>query len=172
MEEFRFENTVTLTESQYVAIWSVLPTTPWFRSLRLFAITTLGVILLFSTYTVLIGLILLGSVGITIFVPGKILPIGTRSLFRRHIYLKDPLTYGVSDQKLWVKGGRIDASVQWSMLEVWRETEDWLVLCPSGIPPLYLSLTRLRAEGLYDRVKDLAKRNGKQYYKSTPPRSA
>ena len=97
MEEFRFENTVTLSESQYVAIWSVLPTKPWFRNIRLFAITTVGVILLFSTYTVLIGLIFLHCI---------------------------------------------------------------------------LSLTRLKAEGLYDRVKDLAKRNGKEYNKSTPPRSA
>src|SRR5215813_7948250 len=127
MEEFRFENTVTLTESQYVAIWSVLPYKPWFRNVRLFAFTTVGVILLFSTYTVLIGLILLGWAGLAVFLPGMILPIGTRSIFRKHIYLRDPLTYGVSDQKLWVKNARIDASVQWSMLVVWREIEGWLV---------------------------------------------
>ena len=170
MEEFKFENTVTLTESQYVAIWSVLPSKPWFLRLRLIAITTVGVLLLFSTYTLLIGLILLALAGASIYLPKLIVPGGARNLFRRHKYLRDALTYGVSEQKLWVKGLRIDASVQWSMLVTWREIEGWLLLSPSGIPPVYLSLSRLKEEGLYRRVKDLAKRHASEYNTSTPPR--
>jgi hypothetical protein len=171
MEEFRFENTVKLTESQYVAVWSVLPKNRWFQYLRLFVVTTLGVILLFSSYTLLLGLILLGSVAAAVFLPRMILPSGTRSLFRRHVYLRDALTYGVSDQRIWVRGARIDARVHWTMLVVWREVEGWLLLSPSGIPPVYLSLVRLKEEGLYTRVKDLAKSHAPEYNKARPPRS-
>jgi hypothetical protein len=171
MEEFRFENTVKLTEAQYVAIWSMLPRKRWFVKLRLFAITTVGVILLFSSYTLLIGLILLGSVVAAVYLPGMILPGSTRSLFRRHVYLRDALTYGVSDHGMWVKGVQIDARVQWSMLVTWREVEGWLLLSASGIPPVYLSLARLKEEGLYRRVRDLAKSHAPEYNKVTPPRS-
>lgn len=167
MEQFRFENTVTLTESQYVAIWSVLPSKPWFRRIRFLAVTTLGVIFLFSRYTIVLGLALLGWAVTSVFLPRVLLPVGTRSLFRGHRYLRDALTYGVSEQKLWVKGDKIDASVDWSMLVVWREVEGWLLLSPSGIPPVYLSLSRLREEGLYGRVKELAKQNAPEFNKST-----
>ena len=171
MEEFRFENTVKLTESQYVAVWGVLPKKPWFAKLRVIVLTTTGVILLFSSYTLLIGLILLGSVAAAVFLPGVIIPGGSRSLFRRHTYLRDALTYGVSDQRLWVRGERIDASVQWSMLGTWREVEGWLLLHASGIPPVYLSLSRLKEEGLYSRVRDLAKSHAPEYNWSTRRRS-
>jgi hypothetical protein len=163
MDEFRFENTVKLTESQYYAVWSVLPKTKWFAKVRIAAITAAGVILLFSSYTLLLGLFLLGMAAVSVFLPKLILPFGTRSLFRRHRYLRDALTYGVSEQKLWVRGNRIDASVSWSMLVVWREVEGWLLLSCSGIPPIYLSLARLKDEGLYNRVRDMAKRNAPEY---------
>jgi hypothetical protein len=168
MEEFRFENTLTLTESQYLAVWSVLSRRWRSRIIRVGALTAFGIVLLFSKYTLLLGVILLGLVLMSVILPGKILPVGTRSLFRRHRYLRDALTYGVSDQKLWVKGARIDASVSWSMLVTWREIEDWLVLSPSGIPPVYLSLARLREEGLYGRVRALAASNAPEYNTSSP----
>jgi len=168
MEPFKFENTVTITESEYVAIWSVLPKKPWFRYVRLIAIIAVGVLCLFSKYTLLIGLLLLGVAATAVFVP-KIMPSSNRSIFRRHVYLRDPLTYGASDQKMWVRGARIDASVQWSMLVTWREIEGWLLLSPSGIPPVYLSLARLKEEGLYDRVSDLAKRHAPEFNKAPRP---
>lgn len=167
MYEFRFENTVKLTEDQYLLIWNVFPSKPWFRYVRVLALIAVGILLLFSAYTLLIGLILLGSAGFIIFVPRMMFPWGLRSTFRSHLYLRDPLTYGVSEQKLWVRGVNIDATVQWPMLVVWREVEGWLLLSPSGIPPIYLSLSRLKEEGLYDRVKDLAKRNAPEYNKAT-----
>jgi hypothetical protein len=168
MEEFRFENSVKLTESQYVAIWRVLPSRPWFRQIRFLALVTAGVIFLFSPYTLLLGLVLLGWAGTAAFLPRALVPGATRRLFRAHRYLRDTLTYGVSEQKLWVKGSKIDACVEWSMLVTWREVEGWLLLSASGIPPVYLSLSRLREEGLYGRVKELAKQNAPEFNKSTP----
>lgn len=170
MEQFRFENTVTLTEEQYVAIWSVLPKKPWFKYIRVIVIITIGVLCLFSRYTLLIGLGLLGTAAFAVLLPKMIMPGGSRRIFRGHKYLQYPLTYGVSDQRLWIKGTLIDASVHWTMLVVWREAEGWLILSPSGIPPLYFSLSRLKQEGLYDRVRFMAKAHGQQYGKVAPRR--
>ena len=168
MNEFRFENTLTLTESQYVAVWAVLSPRRSSRMIRLGVLVAVGIVFLFSTYTLILGLILLGLIVFSLFFPCKILLAGARSTFRQHKYLRDPLTYGVSEEKLWVKGARMDASVPWSMLVTWREIEDWLVLSPSGIPPVYLSLARLREEGLYGRVRALAASNAPEFGTSSP----
>jgi len=165
MDEFRFENTVKLTESQYVSVFGILPRPLSSRKMRFALLGAAGILLLFTRYTLLIGLSLLGLLVLTAFIP-RIISFGSRSLFRKHLYLRDALTYGVSDQKLWVKGSKIDASVSWSMLVTWREIEGWLVLSPSGIPPVLLLLARLQEEGLYGRVRALAASNAPEFNKS------
>lgn len=122
MDDFRFENTMTITESQYLAVWGILRKRRLSQIIRVGALAALGVLFLFSAYTLLLGLIVLGLVVVFVFIP-KIVPFGARSTFRETKYLRDPLTYGVSDQKLWVRGARIDASALWSMLVTWREIE-------------------------------------------------
>lgn len=167
MPEFRFENTLRLTESQYLAVWAILPTWRLSRIMRFGLLAAVAVVFLFTKYTLLLGLILLGLAVLALFIP-RIIPVGARSTFRQHKYLREALTYGVNEQRLWVKGTRIDASVPWSMLVTWREKEDWLVLSASGIPPVYLSLARLREEGLYGRVRALAASNAPEFNKSSP----
>ncbi len=162
MSEFRFENTLTMTESQYVALFGLLSTRRRSRSLRLIAVSAVGILLLFTPYTLVLGVILLGLVIFAILVP-RLVPLGARRAFRQHEYLRDPITYAVTDQRVWVKSARIEASASWAMLKVWRETEGWLVLSSSGIPPVLLSLARLREEGLYGRVRALAASNAPEY---------
>lgn len=165
MHEFSFENTVTLTESQYIAVWGVLTKRP--KMIRLVGLAAAGVLFLFTKLTLLLGLLVLSLVVVIVFAP-RLLSFGARSTFRGHNYLRDALQYGVNDQKLWVKGARIEASVPWSALVTWRETEGWLVLSPSGIPPLYLSLGRLKNEGLYGRVRALAASNAPEFNTTAP----
>ena len=167
MHEFRFENTLQLTESQYVALWALLPIWRLSRIMRFGMLVAVAVVLLFTKYTLLLGLILLVLAVVGLLAP-RVVSSVTRRTFRQHKYLRDALTYGVSEQRLWVRGARIDASVPWSMLITWREKEDWLVLSPSGIPPVYLSLARLREEGLYGRVRALAASNAPEFNKSGP----
>ena len=168
MDEFRFENNLMLTESQYVAVWSLLPPRRSSRIITLGAFIALAIVFLFTTYTLILGVLLLGLIVLSLLLPGKILSFGARSSFHKHEYLRDPLTYGVSEEKIWIRGARIDASVPWSMLATWREVEDWLVLSPSGTPPVYLSLAGLKEEGLYGRVRALAASNAPEYGTSSP----
>jgi hypothetical protein len=167
MTEFRFENTLTMTESLYVALFGVVSPRRRSRSIRMIALAAVGILFLFTSYTLILGVILLGFFIMAVFVP-KLLPVGARRQFRQHEYLRDAITYGVTDQRLWVKSVRVEASASWSMLKVWREheTEGWLVLSSSGIPPVFLSLARLRQEGLYGRVRALAASNAPEYGKS------
>lgn len=164
MDELRFENTVKLTEAEFVATWGVVRAP---NKLKYVALVAVGILCLFTPYTLLLGLLLLGLAVLGSFIP-IIIPGGARHKFRELSYLHEPLTYGVSEHKLWVKGASIDASVPWSMLYTWREIQDWLVLSPVGIPPVYLSLARLREEGVYGRVRAIAASNAPEYNKSGP----
>lgn len=164
MDELRFENTVRLTESEYVAMWGVARPA---NKVRLAVFAVVGIACLFTPYTLLLGIVALGFAVLALFVP-LLIPGGSRDRFRRTPYLQEALTYGVSEHKLWVKGAHIDASVPWSMLAVWREMGDWFVLSPHAIPPLYLSLARLRETGLYGRVRALAASNAPEFNKFRP----
>lgn len=93
----------------------------------------------------------------------RMIPVGARSTFHQHKYLRDALSCGVSEQKLWVRSDRLDASAAWSMLVTWRERAGWLVLSLSGIPPVYLPINRLKEEGLYEQVLELARQHGKEF---------
>ena len=115
MNEFKFENTLTLTESQYVAIWSLLPTRRLSQVIRVVALTVVGIVFLFTIYTLLLGVILLSLIVMSVLLPGRILPVGTRSSFRRHKYLRDAMTYGISEQRLWVNSASMAARAFRSM---------------------------------------------------------
>jgi hypothetical protein len=164
MQELRFENTVKISEAEYMAVWGVTRAP---KKLKVAAFLVAGVVCLLTPYTLLLGIGLLVLAVLALFTP-LIIPGGARDRFRKTAYLQDALTYGVSEHKLWVKGSTIDASVPWSMLYTWREIEDWLVLSPNGIPPIYLSLARLRNEGLYGRVRALAASNAPEFNTSRP----
>jgi len=163
MSEFRFENTVTITESRYAELWSALPPRRLFGVSKVIPLAAVGILLLLTKYTLLFGVALLGLIVVLVLLPEKIFPVISRSIFRKHKYLRDANTYGVSQERLWIRSHNIEASVSWSMLVTWRETADLLVLSPSGIPPIYLSLARLREEGLYGRVRALAASNAPEY---------
>ena len=162
MQDFSFENTVRLTESQYLDVWALVPARPLSRIIRRVALAVVGVIFLFTPYTLLAGIIILTLNAVSLFAP-RIFTAGAGSMFHQHKYLRDALTCGVSERKLWVKSARLDAAVSWSMLVNWRESGGWLVLSPSGVPPVYLSIERLKEEGLYERVLELAKENAQEF---------
>ena len=170
MRHFSFENTVKLTESQYLDVWALVPARRLSRSIRRAALAAVGVIFLFSPYTLLLGVVLLIFNVVSVFEP-RMIPAGARSSFHQHKYLRDALACGVSEQRLWVRSAQLDASVAWSMLVNWRERAGWLVLSSSGIPPVYLPVSRLKEEGLYERVTELARQNGREFKAVSPFRA-
>jgi len=171
MQDFSFENTVKLTESEYLDVWALAPARTLPGLIRRAALAVVGVIFLFSPYTLLLGIVVLILNALHLFAP-KLSPAGASSAFHQHKYLRDALTCGVSERRLWVRSARLDASVSWQMLVTWRERGGWLVLSPSGVPPVYLLINRLKEEGLYERVIDLARENANEFKSGGPSRAS
>lgn len=162
MKEFSFENTLKLTEAEYLEVWALVPAARRAVLIRRAALAAVGVIFLLSPYTLLLGVLVLILNAVWLFAP-RMIPAGARSSFQQHKYLRDALTCGVSEQRLWVKSARLDASAAWPLLVTWRERAGWLVLSPSGVPPVYLPIGRLKEEGLYERVKELAEQHAREF---------
>ncbi|MFL6254001.1 MAG: hypothetical protein ACJ74T_03190 [Pyrinomonadaceae bacterium] len=162
MNPFSFESTLKLTESEYLDVWTLVPAARLTGVIGRAALAAVGVIFLFSSYTLLLGVMLLLYTTVSFFAP-RMIPVGTRSTFYQHTYLRDALSCGVSERRLWVRSTRLDASAAWSMLVTWRERAGWLVLSPSGIPPVYLPINRLKEEGLYEHVLELARQHGREF---------
>ena len=154
-----FEHTVKFDEQTYRAIWGATKSIRW---LRFIIAVTVGLIMLFWSYTFLLGLLVLG-LSVLQLVSSRLLTKGLRHNFHGHKYLRQPLIYGVSDERLWVRGESLDASAAWSLLVTWQIRSDWLILAVSGIPEVYLPVAGMRKSGSFERIMELASTNGTEF---------
>lgn len=158
MKNTLFEHTIEFDEESYRAIWQRKST----RWLRFVIALVLGLFMLFWSYTLLLGVVVLILCFIHLISP-SLLSKGLHHNFQGLKYLHHPLKYGVSEEYLWVQGRTIDAKASWSLLATWQVRNDWLVLSPSGIPQVYLPISKMKKAGVYDQIMELAKRNGKEF---------
>lgn len=154
-----FEHTVKFDEMTYRGIWGATKPVLWMRSIIAVAV---GVIMLFWSYTFVVGLLLLGLCLMHLVSP-RILAKGLRHNFHGHKHLHQPLIYGVSDAGLWVRGESLDASAAWSLLVTWQIRSDWLILVVSGIPEVYLPVSGMKKSGNFERIMELASANGTEF---------
>ena len=153
-----FEHTVKFDEQAYRCIWATKPV----RWLRFIIAVAAGLIMLFWSYTFLLGLLVLGLCLVQLVSP-RILSKGLHHDFHGHKHLHQPLTYGVSDERLWVRGESLDASAAWSLLVTWQIRSDWLILAVSGIPEVFLPVSGMKKSGNLERVMELASANGTEF---------
>ena len=153
-----FEHTVHFDEKTYRGIWVSKPVR-WIRIIIGFAV---GIILLFWAYTLVVGIVILGLCLITIISP-RIFGKALYHNFHNHKHLHQPLTFGVSEDRLWVRGETLDASATWKLLTTWQVRADWLILTVSGIPQIFLPVSDMKKSGSFDRVLQLALENGKEF---------
>jgi hypothetical protein len=161
-ETFRFEYAHQFTEDEYAEVVALLCRRPARRMTRRVILALVAVACLFWSYTLLLGVVLLVSEALAIWLPRTFPGTGART-FRESKLLGQPLTYGVSESRLWVYGPALRVEVGWKYLQVWRIREDWLALSGHHIPTLYLPMSLLAAEGLLDRVLELARTHGKAF---------
>ncbi len=158
MENTLFEHTIKFDEETYRAVWH-RKSTRWLR----FAIAlVVGLFMLFWSYTLLLGVAVLTLCLIHLISPG-LLSKGVHHNFQGLKYLHHSLKYGVSDEHLWVQGRIIDTKASWSLLVTWQVRNDWLILSLSGTPQVYLPIPEMKSSGAYDKVLELAKKNGKEF---------
>ncbi len=158
MENILFEHTIKFDEKTYRAVWE-RKSTRWLR----FGIgLVVGLFMLFWSYTLLLGVLVLILCFLHLVSPG-ILKKSLRLGFQGHKYLHQPLKYSVSVEYLWVQGETINAKASWSLLVTWQIIRDWLILSASGIPQVYLPIPDMKRSGVYNKVFELAKKNGKEF---------
>ena len=158
MENKLFEHIIEFDEESYRAIWQ-RKSIRWLR----FAIALIvGLFLLSWSYTLLLGVVVFILCFVHLISPG-LLSKGLHHNFQGLKYLHYPLKYGVSGEYLWVQGKNIDAKASWPLLVTWQVRNDWLILSPSGIPQVYLPIPEMKRSGVYDKVLELAKENGKEF---------
>lgn len=158
---FQFEQTVEWTEPEYTRLrWPEAS----IRRGRFIAIAIgiLGLAMSPSRWTAPVGLLLI-LVGTFLWFAPRIGRRGVREEFTDAAYLRGPVTYGVSDEGLWMRGGPLRAESRWEGMRAWDCRHGWLLLAASGMPPVYLSEDRLRAAGIYESVLELANQHGVQY---------
>jgi hypothetical protein len=126
------------------------------------AIGILGVAAFASRWTAPVGLLLI-LLGTFLWFSPRIGRRGAREEFRDATYLRGPVTYGVSDEGLWIRGGALQATSRWEGMRVWDCRHGWLLLAASGMPPVYLSEEQLRAAGIYESVLRLANQHGVEF---------
>jgi hypothetical protein len=158
---FRFEQTVEWTEPEYNRVRGTERPTRRGRFIAI-AIGILGVVAFTSRWTAPVGLLLI-LLAVFLWFSPRIARRGAREEFKDASYLRGPVTYGVSDEGLWIRGGALRAESRWEGMRVWDCRHGWLLLAASGMPPVYLSEDQLRAAEIYDRVLQLANQHGVEY---------
>ncbi len=153
-----FEHTVKFDEKTYRGIWVTKPV----RWIRISFTISIGIIMLFWSYTMILGILVLGLCLIALVSP-SIITKGLHHNYHGHKYLHQPLTYGVSEDFLWVRGKTLDASANWSLLATWQVRADWLILNASGIPQVFLPVSEMKESGIFDQIMQLALDYGKEF---------
>ena len=160
MKCFAHEQKTKLSQKDFVGIVGLMErrTKPW----RLISVIIVGIGCLFWTYTLVLGIALLAIAAIALSGP-HLFPAGAAATYHDSPHLHGELTYAVSDRDLSVIGTELRCQCGWTNLRVWRERDGWLILSPSGMPQLYLSVRLLREAGVYDDVLALARQHGNEY---------
>jgi hypothetical protein len=78
-------------------------------------------------------------------------------------YLHGPLTYGLSDQKLWFRGGNLYSESTWAGLAIWQEADGVLRVSAHGMPDLLFPIAELHAAGVYDYIRERMKGHGVEF---------
>jgi hypothetical protein len=124
---FRFEHTHKFNEAEYVALHGPFVRQSTTRWLRWIAILLFGLACLFSRFTFLLGVAVLGLGAIILLAP-RWVPGTTARVFRELGYLREPVTYGADGTKVWIGTTDLRAEAAWRHVVTWRERSGWLIL--------------------------------------------
>ena len=162
-DTFEFEHIREISEADYGTLQPYSPSGYRVRGYVILAsIALIGLVSLFSPYTVAVGVLLLIAAIIGWRWP-RMMRSSQRRMYKQYRYLHEPVTYGVSNEGFWLRTTHLDCFSHWPNLAGWREHDDVLDLAASGMMPVYLPVSQLRSAGLYERVMELARRHGTEF---------
>jgi hypothetical protein len=162
VKTFSFEVSAAISEADYLARNALERRRSRRGWMYLIGFTALGVAALFSRQTAPFGGIALAICAFAWTAPTWSRWSARRS-YKETKHIKGPLTYGVSDQKLWFRGGNLYSESTWDGLGAWEEIDGELRLAAHGMPVLYFSVAELRDAGVYEQVQARMTRHGVEY---------
>jgi len=162
VESFVFEHAHRFTEQEYVGVTTVFSRKPRPRVTRMAILLVIAGLLLLSRYTFVLGILILLVYLVGRWLPHTLAGTATRQ-FRESKLLKNELTYGASERGVWVRGPDFSGWAAWHLLGHWRIRGDWLMLPCSGMPTVFLPVSELQAEGVFERVMERVRANGIAY---------
>jgi hypothetical protein len=151
-----FEHTWEISEDEYLRLFPV-PVTHSRRSYAAITVFAAVALLMFLwPYSAGVGLVLL-VVLVFVWRAPSLFAALTRERFRKHQYLHGPVVYGVSHTGVWLRGAHFHAEADWDALSQWKDDGEWLQLYTWGLPAVYLPVEALKACGMYEPVRAIAR---------------
>lgn len=158
VKPFKFEETVHVTPSVFKTTWRT-------GCSSLFVpggvVVSIGIACLFWIYTMSLGIAILALCLLSI--PLFIIAGRASFSYRKYSYLHSPVTFGASEKGLWARGDGFEARCEWKFLDVWDESNGWLVLSPNALPQLYFQVSSLKKARVYDCMMELASASASKY---------
>ena len=170
-DTFLFEYFLKLDKSQYLKIWQTPLSTDkiknkFLKKLILSLLLIPVILLLFFKYTIVLGIVI--TIFIFIFAilirfSPKFLKVGHRYNYDSNKILSYKLKYTINEKGMKVNGKYIDTFCAWHLLYTWQIRGDWLILTTLGTPQLYLPISILKENGIYNIVMKKVKNYGIQF---------
>jgi len=159
-KHFEYSYTHQLTEDEYITIVNSYSFVS--NIFRVVGFAIVGIACLFSWYTFILGVIILVSIIIKIFLP-KLVQRGLQNDYQKRRILKQPISYSVTDSELRLSSDGISYESSWNHLVSWKEQAGWLILKPSGVDALYFRVSDMKKAGIYDSVIEHAEKYSGKY---------
>jgi hypothetical protein len=159
-EKFEFSNTLQFDQQQYVELNGVSRGEKQPYLVAGFAVV--GVLMLFWSFTLLLGIFILTITGLVAFAPHKLRGTDAWHYRVRPLY-QQAILYGVSDQGLRFETDGAEAEIVWAKTTVWEERDDLLRISPTNFPNCWFPIPELKRAGVHDQVMDKCRRYGRQY---------
>jgi hypothetical protein len=158
--QLSFSHEFQLTESEFVGLWGIVSRRT--RLPRYLATVALGIAMLFSPYTLLIGIIVLV---LALLLPLANLTVRATAMatFRKSKYLHCPVKYTLSEDGVEAQGLSFKAWSAWANLYVWRIAGPWLILSAHASPSFYFRVADLQGAGIWERVYSLVRAHAVEY---------
>jgi hypothetical protein len=170
-EAFSFEHKTEISPAAFLESQRIsLPQSTKGR-FYLVGFTLLGVAALFSTRTAALGGIILFVCAFAWALP-MISAWGSRRSLKGYAHLYGSVVCGVSNEKLWYRGGQMYAESSWEGFAIWEEKDNVLRLSAHGLPALRFPIEALRRANVYDHVRTMMTQHGLEFDSAEAKRAA
>ena len=155
-KELQFRNCHAFSQDEYHELQAVFSKRT--RIPRRIAVVLATIACYFSSYTLIIGMALTVLIVLSLFTK-KITRFAHRNAYKESKFLRERLTYGLSNKNIWIQGKHAEVKVEWPMLKVWDFRGPWLYIACDQIPRFYFNINSMKNEGVFDQVVDLCKKH-------------